>query len=80
MDCLDGYQERLSQEVRMRDRLNHMLGNYIGIAMNDPKHYPKEPFLAKDDNEGKTVFTTDEARERYVRAMYGRHKRKKGKK
>ena len=76
MDCLDGYQERLNQEVQTRDRLNHMLGNYIGIAVNDPKHYPKKPFLTKDKNEGKT----DEARERYVRAMYGRHKRKKGKK
>lgn len=38
--------------VKEMDTLNYILGKYIGFAINDPKHYPRKPFL---DNERKEL-------------------------
>jgi hypothetical protein len=35
-------------DLRQRDIANHLLGKYIAYAFNDPKKYPKEPFLYKE--------------------------------
>ena len=29
------------------DILNYILGKYVAFAVNDPKHYPKEPYTQK---------------------------------
>lgn len=42
------YNEKQKNEVRLKDQLNFMLGQYIGYAVNDPKHYPKKPFMETD--------------------------------
>ena len=54
--------------MRLADASNFMLGRYIMIAVNDPKHYPKEPLAAKnelDDKEG----SMDEFDEAKINAM-----------
>lgn len=51
------YNEKEKERVQEKDKLNHILASYIGFAVNDPKHFPKEPCLAPkrnilmDDNE-----------------------------
>jgi len=40
---ISAYDRRLAD----LDRLNHSLGIYIGMSVNNPKKYPKEPFLSK---------------------------------
>lgn len=39
------------EELRARemDTNNFNLGKYIALAVNDPKKYPKRPFLAKEE-------------------------------
>lgn len=36
--------------MRIHDSLNYLLGQYIGLAINSPKKYPKKPFLSKYDS------------------------------
>lgn len=43
--CVAGYRKRIEQQLRIRDQIAWMGGNYIGFAVNDPKKYPKKPFL-----------------------------------
>ena len=42
------------------DSLNHILGSYIGLAVNSPKKYPKKPALQKKATNLKRVFTEAE--------------------
>ena len=28
--------------------LNHLLGSYVGMAVNNPKKYPKKPYLSEN--------------------------------
>ncbi len=42
------YNQKEKERIKEKDGLNYMLGKYIGFAINDPKHYPSEPFLEKD--------------------------------
>ena len=68
-NCLDGYKDR----IKAADSLNHSLGSYILTAYHDPKKYPKEPHLSKEDKPA-IRFTTDEQRIMAVRAKYGKKK------
>mgnify|MGYP000902756275 CR=1 FL=1 len=43
----EAYKNRIQNQFKLSDHLNHMLGKYIAFAYNDPKHYPEEPFLKK---------------------------------
>jgi hypothetical protein len=56
------YQKRRENEIRDRDFNNYLLGKYIGIAVNDPKKYPKKPLLFEEEEKGK-VMTDDEMKE-----------------
>jgi hypothetical protein len=38
------YKKKQRERVSEVDTLNHALGQYIGIAINDPKKYPKKPY------------------------------------
>lgn len=49
-------EERRAQEM---DYDNFNLGKYIAFAVNDPKKYPKKPFLWEED-ERKKVMTENE--------------------
>jgi hypothetical protein len=34
--------------MKQQDQLNHILGNYIAIGINDPKKYPRKPVTAEE--------------------------------
>ena len=42
------FNEKEKQRLKEVDTLNHILGKYIGFAVNDPKHYPSRPFTEKN--------------------------------
>lgn len=42
------FNEKEQQRLKEVDTLNYVLGKYIGIAVNDPKHYPSKPFSQKN--------------------------------
>lgn len=35
------------QRLRQADKLNHILGGYIAIGVNEPKKFPKNPQLSE---------------------------------
>jgi hypothetical protein len=37
--------------LKEADALNHSLGQYIGIAVKNPKKYPNKPFLHKEEQQ-----------------------------
>ena len=41
------YNQKEKERIQEIDSLNHVLGKYIGWAINDPKHYPKKPYSDK---------------------------------
>ena len=49
------------ERIREKDNFNYMLGKYIAYAFNDPKKYPKVPFL--EEQERKSVSHTSESLE-----------------
>lgn len=53
-------------KFRQADYLNHVLGSYISIGVNEPKKYPKQPQLA-ENNIGDLPEMTDEQMERQAR-------------
>lgn len=56
----------------MYRQLTFEIGLYTRIAINDPKHYPKEPFPLEDRNsEKEKMKSSDEYREAYVKSRYG---------
>lgn len=71
-DCVDGFNKRRKEEIRIADQLNHTLGYYVRFAFQDPKHYPKEPFSDKEKDNNTYVATTDVSRAEYARIKYGR--------
>lgn len=58
------FNEKEKQKFKDKDGLNHMLGQYIIYAFNDPKHYPRKPFSEKDTN---LKQMTDEEMEKQAR-------------
>ena len=61
---LKAYQERLQEA----DMLNHLLGKYIAYASNNPKKYPKKPFLGYSFGEKKEKrVMSDEEMERIAK-------------
>ena len=71
-DCLEGFNQKLDYERQFQDALNHTLGRYIGIAVNNPKKYPKEPYLAEERKRENITAHTDEERIRIARIKYMR--------
>ena len=43
---MDAFLEKQTQEMKTKDSLNHILGQYISIAFNNSKKYPDKPFLS----------------------------------
>lgn len=68
--CMDGYKDKVEREMRQADQLNHILGNYIAVGVNNPKKYPKTPALSSEQKEKTQVFTKDEDYERIARIKY----------
>ena len=70
--CLDGYKDLVERQNKRQDHLNHILGNYIATGVNNPKKYPKEPYLSEDKEETKQIAITDAQRQAIVRIKYGK--------
>jgi hypothetical protein len=49
---IEAYIERKEREAQEIDVANYNLGKYIAYAVNDPKKYPKKPFLYKEEVKG----------------------------
>ena len=56
---LEVYNKLEETRAREMDYNNFSLGKYIAYAVNDPKKYPKKPFLWEEENKGK-VMTGEE--------------------
>lgn len=51
----------------LRDKLNHILGTYVAIGINDPKKYPSAPLLDDESTNQKGFsFTSDESLDAYI--------------
>jgi len=44
---LQKYTQAYNRRLQDLDSLHHLLGNYIAIGVNNPKKYPKEPYLTE---------------------------------
>lgn len=42
------YQEKAKERAIEQDMQNYNLARYIAIGVNDPKKFPREPYLAKE--------------------------------
>lgn len=58
------YMKKEEERVKEWDYLNYLLGKYIAYAVNDPKKYPRKPFLQK---ETQSNVMTNEDMERIAR-------------
>jgi len=78
---LKAYNEINKNRAMEVDFQNYLLGKYIGFAVNNPKHYPKKPFLYEEPK--KEVMTAEEMEEMMRRntiALGGIIKKKKDEK
>ena len=71
---MDGYNNRLKQEAKNIDTLNHIFGNYIMSAVHEPKKYPREPYMVEEEKREALISRTDESRIARVRKLYGKRK------
>ena len=70
-NCVAGFNSKQKAEIERADALNHILGRYISFAVNDPKHYPRKPIVAKNAHRTKKMIpVTIEALDQYAR-IYG---------
>jgi hypothetical protein len=49
------YKNKAEERAREMDVNNFNLGKYLAIAINDPKKYPKKPFLWEDKPRGEVM-------------------------
>lgn len=54
------YLKKEEHYFQTQDVLNHILGQYIGVAFNNPKEYPKKPLLDKITEKKKTPQTLED--------------------
>jgi len=58
---VQGYQDRTEDIAVLTDSLNHILGSYVGVAVNAPKKYPKKPVATRKKKSGlKKVYSEAE--------------------
>ncbi len=70
------YAKAYQEKMKEKDLFNHMLGKYISYAVNDPKKYPKKPFLRDAfGQEKKKAMGNDEM----IQAFKGLNRKLKGK-
>lgn len=73
-DCLEGYNDHLKRWRSEIDAMNHTLGCYVSYSVNDPKHYPKQPFHKLSEQQEQNTARTDDQRMRMARLKYGKKK------
>lgn len=52
---IEVYKKKEEARAREMDMNNYNLGKYIAYAVNDPKKYPKKPFLEEKRDAGKRM-------------------------
>lgn len=62
---IEVFEKKEKERIQDQDYLNFLLGQYIGIAFNDPKEYPKIPFTAQSTK--KKEMTDDEMERQALR-------------
>lgn len=60
---LEAYEEKRESDMKLQDKLNYVLGQYISFSFNDPKKYPKKPYFDELDKKKKEVMSEDEMEE-----------------
>ncbi len=58
------FNKKENDRLKELDMFNYMLGKYVAWAVNDPKHYPKQPFTSQNTS---LKPMTDEEMERQAR-------------
>jgi hypothetical protein len=66
-NCLDGYHDRIAEQIKLTDISNHSLGLYVRTAFNSPSKYPRQPFSSED---AKPTLLTNEEREIVAKARH----------
>lgn len=64
--CFNGWKDVQEEQTKRQDALNHLLGQYILIAFNNPKKYPKEPLMAKSKQAKQSGFANDADIDRFI--------------
>lgn len=59
---LEAFSKKQELQARETDFTNFLLGQYIARAVNDPKKYPKKPFLHKEEKK-EGVMSSEEMNE-----------------
>lgn len=54
------FKRKRENRLKIQDELNHLLGQYIYIALNNPKEYPKKPFLSEEVKNTKKIQSSEE--------------------
>ena len=54
------FNKKVNEKAKEKDRFNYMLGQYITYAFNDPKHYPRKPFMENMIEEEQKDMTAEE--------------------
>lgn len=63
------FNQKERERIQEIDSLNHVLGKYIGWAINDPKHYPKNPFSNNTTEELKPMTISDMEKQARINTM-----------
>ena len=69
---MEGYKARIHNEARVTDSLNFVLGQYIISAIHNPKKYPHEPYMKKQEKKNALVATTANDRVRIAKMLHGK--------
>jgi len=64
---ISAFNRRRDDDTRIQDQLNHILGQYVGIAFGDGSKYPKKPLL--QENKETPKKQTDDDFERFAKEM-----------
>lgn len=54
------WNEREIEKAKQQDLLNHMLAQYIGFAINDPKKFPSKPYTHQEEQKQLEPMQVDE--------------------
>lgn len=61
------YLKKEETRAKEQDANNYNLGKYVAYAVNDPKKYPKKPFLEKDRRESIGKIMSEEEMDRMMK-------------
>jgi len=64
---IDVYLEKEKMRAKEMDVNNYNLGKYIALAVNDPKKYPRKPFLAERERDFEKKPMTQQEIERVIK-------------